>query len=334
MALTLDVFGEDIFGVAEMTDSINKAPFQPRRIDQMGLFTEKSVPVTKVWLEEKRGTISILPTAPRGAPATLHNAGKREGHAFEIPHVPYNSAVLAEAVQNVRPFGKKTELQVLATVVNDELEDMRDSHEATIEYHRVGALQGNVLDADGSSSIINLFTEWGITRSAVDFVLGTDGTDVRLKLLAVKRLIELALGGATYDHVHGFAGATWFDKYIGHPKVETAYNRWREGEFLRSDPRFGFPLAGVIIEEYRGKIGSVNYVPPTEVQLFPVGVRNLFRTTFGPGTTIDTVNTMGQRMFAMQEIMRGRKGTEISTEHNALSICTRPGTLIRGHTSN
>jgi len=325
----LDVFNHDAFSATSMTKSINKAPFMPRRVGQMGLFRNIPVATTTILLEEIEGIVALLDTQPRGAPPTVHKTEKRKARALVIPHVPYNDGILAESIQNTRAVDS-TELQNMSTVVNNKLQTIRDLHETTHEYHKLGALKGNILDADGSSVILNLFTEFGTTEQTNDFVIGTD--NMRAECLAVKRLIETALGGAVYDHIHCLASEGFLNALLSDTTFGTAFERYQNGELLRNDPRSGFSFGGIIFEEYRGAAGvdSVAFLPANTARFFPVGVPGLFRSYWGPGTTTDSVNVLGKPIFAHQEPMRGKKGIEIFTESNGLHLCTRPRCLVKG----
>lgn len=213
---------------------------------------------------------------------------------------------------------------------DEKLTDIRDHHAATLEYLRVGAIQGNILDGDASTVLLNLFTAFEVSETTVDFAFTTDGTKVRLGLLAVKRAIELALGGLSYTRIRGIAGETWFDSFIEHPEVKTAIEREAEGSRLRDDPRFtGFVLGGVAIEEYRGVISGVDFIPKTECRFF-AEAPGLFKTYFGPGTTIDTVNTLGVPVITKQRVTDFERGVEYWSESNPLNICLRPAALIKG----
>ena len=156
-------------------------------------------------------------------------------------------------------------------MVNDRLEEMRQSHEVTHEHMRMGAIHGTVWDADGST-IEDLFVAFSITQKVVDFLLGTSTTDIRLKVLEVVRHIEQNLGATTFDHIHCFTSEGFMDAFISHADVKAAYDRWMEGEFLRNDPRKGFKFAGVTFEEYRGKIGTRDFITAGDARFFPVGV--------------------------------------------------------------
>jgi hypothetical protein len=327
---TLDVFQGDAFTTTSLTESINLLPYQPRRIGQMGLFAERGVPNKTVWIEENRGAVAILATKTRGVPGEVNKAAKRTGRSFDIPHIPLDDAVLADAIQGVRAFGSETELQTMSNVVSDKLEEMLAHHVTTLEYHRIGAIRGDILDSDGSTSILNLFTAFGITETVRDFDFSTGTTDVRESLLSVHRSVESAMGAGTYDHIHGFAGESWFEQYIAHADVKDAYARFQDGAWLRSDPRSGFPFVNVVIEEYRGNVDSIPFVPTGQCRFFPVGAQGLFQTYFGPGTWMETVNVPGQPVFAKQVPMEADLGIKVLTQSNPLSICTKPGVLVKG----
>lgn len=331
MAEILDIFRTNsAFNCASLTDALNRVPFKPSRLGEMGLFTGKGINTTTAIFEEKDGVLALIPTKMRGEQPSAARRGGRRARSFLVPHIPLADTILADDVQNVREFGSESQLESVAAYVTERLEEIRQSHEVTLEWHRIGAIQGLIKDADGSSTIYNLFTEFGVSRDTVNFQLGVATTDVRDKCLQVLRLVEAALGAAAYDHVHALCGATWFTAFIGHEYVRDAYHRWRDSENLRNDPRRGFEFGGIIFEEYRGKIGNIDMVPLTEAQFFPVGVPRLFQTVHAPANYVETVNTIGKPFYAKQERMKFDKGIELDTQQNPLCICTRPKTLVQG----
>ena len=90
--------------------------------------------------------------------------------SFTIPHIPHDDVVLPEEVQGIRAFGSETELQAMANVITDHLQNMRNKHAITLEHLRMGALKGNILDSDGST-LYNLYNEFEITPKTVNFAL-------------------------------------------------------------------------------------------------------------------------------------------------------------------
>lgn len=333
METMADILKSPEFSVGSMTAAINLLPYKPSRLGAMGLFSEEGVATTSAKIEEYNGTLHLIKTQPRNAPATASVHEKRKVRSLDVLHIPREDAVLPDDVQNVRKFGSGGQLESAIDVVNRRLTKMRQDHEVTLEYLRIGAVQGKIIDADGTV-LYDLFTEFDVAEQSTDFVLGTTTTKQRLKCLAVKRQIEAALGAAAYDHVHAICGASWFDRFISHTDVEKAYDRWNDGAQLRSDPRAGFPFAGIIFEEYRGKVGDRDFIPPDQARFFPVGVPDLFITYFGPANFMQTVNTIGLPLYARQEPIRLDQGIQLHTQQNPLPICTRPSTLVKGTSSN
>lgn len=328
-----DVFSGDAFNMMSLTNSMLHLPYKPSRIGEMGLFTNQGVNTTTVVLEERDGVLKLLATKPRGAPAAAHDHAKRKARSFVVPHIPYDDVVLAAAIQDVRAWGSETRLQVIAGIINDRLQDMRLDHEVTLEHLRAGCISGNILDADGSTVIFNLFTEFSISQTEVDFDTGTAATEQSLKCLEVVRAIEDAIGNAPMDHVHALCSKNFFNAFITHATVKDAYARWRNGEFLRSDPRKGFEFAGIVFEEYRGSVGGVDFITAGDARFFPVGVPNLFKTYFAPADFFETVNTVGQPVYAKQELMDMDRGVKLHTQSNPLPMCHRPSALVRGHST-
>lgn len=331
MENVLNVFSSDAFSMASMTAAIQKLPLVPSRIGAMGLFGEEGVTTNTVAMEEIDGVIALLPVKRRGEAGTVLRHEKRTARVFSVPHIPHDDTILAAALQGIRAFGTQTIESVVAQVVNNHLQRMKQNHEITKEYHRIGALQGIIYDANGSTAIYNLFTEFEVTEQTTNFLLTTDSTDVRAKCIAAKRQVENALGaGVAYQHIHAFCGDTFFDQLIGHPSVADAYHRFNDSEMLRNDPRAGFTFGDITFENYRGHVGSVDFIPAAQCRIFPVGVPGLFMTYNAPADFVETVNTIGQPIYAKQELMKFGRGVEIHTQSNPLSICVKPRALVKG----
>jgi ATP-dependent protease ClpP protease subunit len=80
--------------------------------------------------------------------------------------------ILADEVQNVRAFGSESMLEGVQAVVNQRMSEMASKMDATLEHLRIGAIKGQILDADGSAVIYDLFTEFGVTaHTEIDFDL-------------------------------------------------------------------------------------------------------------------------------------------------------------------
>ena len=89
-----------------------------------------------------------------------------------MPHIALEDTILADEVQNVRAFGSESMLEGVQAVVNQRMSEMATKMDATLEHLRIGAIKGQILDADGTAVIYDLFTEFGVTaHTEIDFDL-------------------------------------------------------------------------------------------------------------------------------------------------------------------
>lgn len=329
----IDIFRGDAFTLAALTEAINRMPPKPGKIGKMGLFDAEGVTSNVVYIEERDGVLQLIPTSARGTPGLVNKPQDRRARNFNVNHLQLDDAVWASEVQGIRAFGSQSEAEGVGQVVARKIQSMRDSHEVTLEWHRLGALKGVVYDADGVSVLNDLYDDFGIYREAdQDWDIHTAGTDQKANCVAAIRAINNALGMAPYDHIHAFCGDAWFDMFTSHALVNAAYALWRDGAYLRENQlESGFSFGGITFENYTGGIGDTTFVATDEARLFPVGVRGLFKTFFGPGDFIETANTVGLPFYAKQELKTFERGIDITTESNPLCICTRPSALIRAY---
>ena len=101
--------------------------------------------------------------------------------------------------------------------------------------------------------------------------------------------------------------------------------------FLREgQARGSFEYAGIVFEEYRGRVGSVDFTDSNKAHFFPVGVPGLFRQYNAPADFVETVNTIGLPRYAKQapDTQFGR-WVALHAQSNPLPICTRPRVLMK-----
>lgn len=325
----LDIFNNDAFSVQSLTKSLNDVPHTPTRLGELGYFQEEGISTTMVSIEKEGLTLSLVPSAERGNTAKPGKKEKRSLIPFKAVHLPQSGGVNADEVQNVRAFGSETDLEMVQNVVNKELRRMRRNLDVTLEYQRIGAVKGQILDADGSTVLLDLYTAFGVAQQSHNLVLGTAGTKVRNKIVEAKRKIEGQLGGIVYTGLRVLCSASFFDALISHPEVVTAYDRWQSGDLLRADNRGGFRYADVYFEEYRGNVSGIPFIADGEAYMIPEGVPDLFVMNFAPADYMETVNTIGLPMYAKQELRPMGKGVDIEGQSNPLTLCTRPSAICK-----
>ncbi len=326
---TLDIFNDDAFSLVSLTKAINEQPYVPGRIGALGLFSEEGINTTSVSVEYDGATLSLVPAGQRGAPAPNVKSDKRKLINFNTIHLPQRARILADQIVGVRAFGSDSELQTVQTVVNKRLAKMRYALDATIEYQRIGALKGQILDANGSTVLEDLFTRFGLTQQTKAMVFATATTNIRGKVMEAKRLMEDALGNAMYTGARALCSASFFDALVNHAKVESAFVNWQSNETLRQDVRAGFLFAGVLWEEYRGTVGGVDFIGSGDAYLVPEGVPDLFVTNYAPADYVEAAGSLGLPYYAKQELLDFGKGVDLEAQSNPISVCTRPRAVIK-----
>jgi len=334
--MLIDIFRGSAFSCVELTDVINRLKVTPSRIGGMGLFETKGVRTVDIGLEELDGVLALIPTSARGTPPIVNTPEKRTLRTLRASHLSLADTVMADEVQGIRVFGTENELQTVSEVVAGKIQAMKRKHEATLEHLRLGAIQGIVLDADGTTVVHNLWDEFACTPDVVEFDFTAATPTIKASCLAVKRAIEENLGGQVYDHIHCFCNSTWFDLLTNEAGVIASYARWMDGAALRDDMRTAFVYGGILFEEYPGSIGTTAFIPtvaagsPGNAFFFPVGVPGLFKTYFAPADYVEAANSIGLEYYAKQERLPYDKGIGIDTQSNPLCVCTKPMALVRG----
>lgn len=347
------IFNNSAFGMESLTSSILKIPFVPGQAGALGIFGGEGVSTTSVDIEQDGVNITIIPSGQRGGPPTQYRRKLRTLANLKVPHFVLSDIIKPEQIQDVRASGV-AELQTAIDVVDKAMMGMTWSHDATLEYGRIGAVKGVIYDWDGSTVLTNLFTALGATQETFDFDLGDSAENIMHVCLQVKRYIEQTLGQARrFSHIHCFCGNDFFDALVAHPEIQAAYKLWQNssdrptwgpnskgqlGDFARSDMRTGFAYGDIFFENYIGYVPGANgtnipFVPAGEAHFFPAGVPELFKTVFAPGNFMGMTNTPGLPRYAIGEPLRMGRGLELETESNPLSYCSRPETLVMGVSS-
>jgi hypothetical protein len=328
-----------VFSTSEIAAAINVIPNTYGRLNELGLMPTRGVTMPDIVIEEQNGSLALIPTERIGGPGAVGKVGKRKVRTFRIPKLVYDEAVTPAEVQGVRAFGSN-EQAGLAALLTQKLTTARTKHDLTLEWLRVGALKGQILDADGSTVIYNLFTEFDIVEKSVDFLLGTAGTDVRGKCMEVVRHIEDNLLGDVMSRVHALVSPEFFDKLVAHSKVQAAYQSYQEAaQRLGGDMRKGFTFGGITFEEYRGQATNTGgttskFIAANEGRAFPIGTSQTFGTFVGPADFNEAVGTLGQIYYAKTLPSKFERGYEIHTQSNPLPMCMRPAVLVKLTTSN
>jgi hypothetical protein len=317
----------DMFTLTSLTAAIRKLPAAYSVVGGQGLFTERGVRTTSVLIESDAGRLRLVPDTNRSIEPVAAKASKRVRRTFTCAHLPETGVVMPDEVQGVSAFGSETAPQQQATVINDKLQAMRNSIDATVEYHRIGAIKGVIYDADGSTVLHDLYSEFGISARTANVAFTVETTDVRKALLDCKRHAETKLEGVMVRGFKALCGPAFFDALTNHPKVQKAYESYQAAmDRIGGDMRKGFTFGDIEFIEVNVQVGSVRFIPTDKAYVYPVGA-GVFHTFFAPANYNETVNTIGQNLYAKSEPRKMGKGWDLEAQSNPLAMNLFPESI-------
>ena len=334
-----NIFTGDAFSAVSLTKAINLVPTQYGRITNSGLFKTAPVRTNMVGMYIERGVIKLIKSGVRGAPVPQNAHTKGKLQPLSIPHFPLGDQLLAPSLAGVLNASEGGGFKEAQSELNKLLIALRANHDITKEFHKTGALQGVVYDADGTI-LINFFEFFGVDRKEVDFKLGTSGTDIGGLCTQVTDHIEDNLLGDTMTGVKALCGRTFFNKFTSHKTVKEAYLYHTKLNPNRDDVSGGFIFKGIDFSVYRAKAhfdltdSAKDFIPDGGVAFYPDGTLDTFTELQAPAQTLTHMNTLGKPFYASMEIMDHDAGIDIQTESNVLPMCRRPGVLVSGISSD
>lgn len=327
--MNLDVFNGDAFHLIPLSQAMSLMPYQPTRLRELGVFAESGINTVSMIVEMENGVLSMVPTAARGSPGRVETLTRRNVRSFMSVHLPQRVAVLADEVQGLRAFGSQTETEVAMARLMKKMAVAKRNLDFTIEYQRIGAIKGKIIDADGSTIISNLFTEFGVSQTTKNMSLDVSGTQLFLLFVELRRLIEDKLGAATYTQIRVLCSPGFFDALTSHTAMVDSF-KYQMAQVSRADNRKGFePTPGIVFEEYRGAAGGNAFIEAGCAYAYPEGVPDLFNTYYSPADMMSTVNTEGLPYYASIEMMDHEKGVDVLTQSNPLHLCNRPNAVVK-----
>ncbi|WP_286800170.1 major capsid protein [Pseudomonas sp. UBA4034] len=322
------IFEDDAFSVSSLTAAINEQEYLPGRISSLGLFREEGISTLTVQIEKDGDTLALVPSGERGTSGLVVGPAKRQLIPFNTVHLPERFTIKADEIQGIRAFGTRSELQAVQDVVNKRLAKARRQLDATHEFQRMGALNGQVLDADGKTVLLDIYKSFGVNRQKLPMGLNSPDTELRVKCGEALDMQEEALGSVTSSGSRALCGKNFWNRLIVHKSVKETYLNTMQAASLRGDARESFEFGGIVWERYRGKVAGVAFVHDDKALLVPEGVPDLYISSFAPADYMETVNTQGIPYYSKIEPLPFNKGVAGEAQSNPLHLCTRPRAQI------
>ena len=336
----LDIFKSNAFSLTSLVAAIEKIPFQPQRLGELGIFESVPSMTKSVSIEERSGVLSLLPLSQRGAPLGQRTTEKRKIRDFGCRRIAKQDVIMADELLGVRAFGSEIDMVSAQAEVARRFAGptglLRDI-ELTWEYMRLAAIQGLFVDPADASTVYNYFTEFSISPNSVAYLdlaaAAPDPGELRKNITAIVRTVlrKLQGGGGPSVRIHALCSDTFWDALTSHVEVRQTFINWNAAVELRSGNAFGaMSFGGIDWENYRGTDdGSTVTVPTDTALIFPVGAPGMFQTVWAPSEFLEDVGQRGRPVTpkVIPDLERNAKVT-IEAYSYPLFLCTRPGALV------
>lgn len=335
---TMDIFNNSAFSTTSLSGMVEKMDYQPSLLGSLGIFEPEPVRTRNIFVDRIDGGLTLIPTSPDGAPPEVLDGEDRDAVSLKTTRLAKRFTLYAHELDGIRAFGSETELMAVQREYGRRMARIRGDMELTHEFHRLGALQGILLDADGSTVIYDYSTQFNESiPAATSFELDVAGTDVHAICKSISRsMVRSGRGSFTSGtSIHALAGDDFYDALISHPSVEKFYLQQQAANNLREAQGAifeSFRVGGITFHNYRGTDdNSTVAIPVAEAKFFPVGARDVFKVAHAPLETLEYVGTPGQSVYAMNVPDRDRNmWTKGEIYSYPLYVCQQPGVLRKG----
>lgn len=335
------------YEVVDLTSAVRNLPIQYGSFNQMGIFDVEPVAADTVMFEESTLNGALIVDRVRGEKNLVNKDPNRKLHTFAIPHFPLDDHISPKDLVAKSAYDNFNEVEQLDKVRARKLARMRQNHDWTLNAARAQALFAGTAYAPNGTVVQDWNAEFGVTRTAVDFALGTAGTEVLAKIELVTQATHDGMGGnGVFTGIMIPCDTGFFNKLITHASVKAAYTYYQQNS-AGKDPIRGrladggsvmpngrtFEFGGVMFMEVRDSYNGVKLATTNEGVAVPTG-SEMFKTYFAPAERFGLVNTEGEMMYAFENAAQNGTKIDIETESNHISALLRPQAVIRCYSTN
>lgn len=329
---------EKPFELTDFTEELLLIPNTFGLLNELGLFRNEGVTQHSITVEASNGTLGLITDQVRGARNTVNKDDTRTLRSFAVPHFPLDDAISPSDLQGKRMYGSADMADTEAAVIARKLERIRRNHAVTMEAARTYAITNGAVYAPNGTVVGNYYTDFGVTRTEIDFDLDTATTDVIGKIEQVIATIQDGiLSGEVVTGVTAICSPLFFSRLIGHARVAEAYKYYTSTqEPLRNRLGTGlyrrFSYGGIDFIENRTNYNGSALIPAGDAYFVPNGTQDTFISYFSPANKFEHVNTIGQEAYVFTYRDQRDSQITIESEHNAIHLVRRPGAVVRGFT--
>lgn len=315
----MDIF-RDYFTRENLVRALEKAPYTPGRLGELGLFETVGLTSTTFAVEEQTTDAGkVLSAITRGAPRQTTGLDKRKVHTFTTQTFGDEGYVYADEALNARGAGTAGQAEVLADRRDRTVRKLRRNMDLTHESLRMACLL-----APGT-------TEFGTIGTEQTIAVQTDATKTRQEIF--NKIIvptENALDGINFTSIHVLCSDGFWAELLENKQIRETYLNWQAAAELRGETRMSFGYGNVMWERYRGT--SAVKITDNKAVAFPVGVPEMFWQAFSPNDTLQSVGAgaLGQPYYVGAKPVEdalGTKAMQMAIASHPKMVCGRPGAI-------
>jgi hypothetical protein len=317
--------GRPQWQISTLTAAINRIEAPEPILESLLPWNWEGVATNIIGIEELTSGFGLVPIVKSNEAAALHKDGDRKMIYTDIPRFALEAPVNADEIIGLRAFGADAQLEMITSLVQRRLEEMRQSHELTKELVRFGAISGNMISVrkDKTPYVYrNWFTEFGKAKltGSISMKATADITQewVNIKRKSEKKHKGLVLTGGYL----ALCGSAFYDANTRHQDVKSTFLNWTAASSLREDTRpSGFTIASNIklFDVGSLSVDGVDFIADDKAWLVPVGP-GAFQHRNAPAATMTTVNTPGLPYYAFEKPLDYDKGVNYLTETHYLAF--------------
>jgi hypothetical protein len=309
--MVLDIFRTDDFRATTMTELVENIDYVPYELEAMNIFDKRYVRTTTVTYRQTDGELTRIPTTPRGAPEPTARRDGQIIRQMEGTRLAQRDQIVASEVQNIlNPQLPQAQRLLSANeLVGERQQKLLDNLNYTKEFHRLGAIQGVVYDADGTSVIADWYDMFGIARPTpitfnfANFKQIEDQGDLRALvqddiMIPMRRALKRRFRPGT--RVHALVGDDFWSALSSSPAYERTMLTDAMRQALNDDRSWlTIDLGGVTWHHYFGSDDQALEIQPDQAIFFPMGARQVFEEVYLPGENLDEVNQPGREVYSI-----------------------------------
>jgi len=339
----LDIFNNNAFSHSSMVAALENFEYVPNRLGSMGIFTPESIRTDNISIEVRdNNSLKLIPTSVRGAPLGQGRVEKRRMRRFDTYRIGKGDRIMASELAFVRQFGEADAVKQVQQEVARRWTGptgLINEVELTLEHMRLGAIQGKMIDADGSvlEDWVTAFDKSGAPATTIpvdqfDLANLKDG-ELREKLVKIRREMARNSDGVwtPQTKMHVMVGDDFFDALARNPEIRDYYaNRVDAKSWVPEYDAFGaIEYAGVVFENYRGTDDqSTVAIATDEGHAFPTNTNGAFMHVKAAGESFADLGTTGKDFYSLITTdEKHDRFVDLELITYPLFVCTRPKML-------